>query len=43
MRVVNTAPVEFPLTASVVPDTINTEMSREAYIGGDVIMGGVSQ
>ena len=43
VRVVNTAPVEFPLTASVVPDTINTELSREAYIGGDVIMGGVSQ
>ena len=43
VRVVNTAPVEFPLTASVVPDMINTEMSREAYIGGDVVMGGVSQ
>jgi hypothetical protein len=34
IRIVNTAPVEFPMTASVVPHTVNEDM------GGDVVMGG---
>merc|ERR1712187_738125 len=36
VRVVNTAPVEFPLTASVVAHSISEDMSR----GGDAIIGG---
>jgi len=37
VRVVNTAPVEFPMTAAVVPHSINQEMSSdEVVIGGDV-------
>jgi len=37
VRVVNTAPVEFPMTAAVVPHSINHEMSSgEVVIGGDV-------
>ena len=35
IRIVNTAPVEFPMTAGVVPHTINDDMSSH-----DVIMGG---
>jgi len=35
VRVVNTAPVEFPMTASVVPHTINNYMG-----GNDVVIGG---
>ena len=35
VRVVNTAPVEFPMTASVVPHSINDQMG-----GGDVVIGG---
>ena len=40
VRVVNTAPVEFPMTAGVVPHTINEEMSSGAVLGGDVVIGG---
>ena len=37
VRVVNTAPVEFPMTAAVVPHSINQEMSSDdVVIGGDV-------
>ena len=40
VRVVNTAPVEFPMTASVVPGSINTDMNSGAVLGGDVVIGG---
>ena len=40
VRLVNTAPVEFPMTASVVPGSINNEMSTGAVLGGDVVIGG---
>jgi len=40
VRVVNTAPVEFPMTAAVVPHGINSEMSTGAVLGGDVVIGG---
>jgi hypothetical protein len=40
VRVVNTAPVEFPMTASVVPNSINEAMASGALIGGDVVLGG---
>merc|ERR1712164_89047 len=40
VRVVNTAPVEFPMTASVVPDSINEGMNYEPVLGGDVVIGG---
>merc|ERR1711907_544628 len=40
VRVVNTAPVEFPMTAAVVPHSINQEMSSGAVLGGDVVIGG---
>ena len=40
VRIVNTAPVEFPMTASVVPHSINTDMSTGAVLGGDVVIGG---
>uniref|UniRef100_A0A7S2CJZ1 Uncharacterized protein n=1 Tax=Haptolina brevifila TaxID=156173 RepID=A0A7S2CJZ1_9EUKA len=40
VRVVNTAPVEFPMTCSVVPHSINPEMSTGAVLGGDVVIGG---
>jgi hypothetical protein len=37
VRIVNTAPVEFPMTASVIAHSINDMMSGP---GGDVIIGG---
>jgi len=40
VRIVNTAPVEFPMTAGVVPHSINNEMSSGAVLGGDVVIGG---
>jgi len=40
VRVVNTAPVEFPMTAGVVPHSINNDMSSGAVMGGDVVIGG---
>ena len=43
VRVVNTAPVEFPMTASVVPDSINQDMSSGAVLGGDVVIGEIGR
>merc|ERR1711966_161318 len=40
VRIVNTAPVEFPMTASVVPNSINEDMTSGAVLGGDVVLGG---
>jgi hypothetical protein len=40
VRVVNTAPVEFPMTAAVVPHSISEEISSSAVLGGDVVIGG---
>jgi hypothetical protein len=40
VRIVNTAPVEFPMTAGVVPHSINNEMTTGAVLGGDVVIGG---
>jgi len=40
VRIVNTAPVEFPMTAAVVPHSINEGMSSDAVLGGDVVLGG---
>ena len=40
VRVVNTAPVEFPMTAAVVPHSINQYPQTGAVLGGDVVLGG---
>merc|ERR1712129_418398 len=40
VRIVNTAPVEFPMTAGVVPHSINNDMNSGAVLGGDVVIGG---
>jgi len=40
VRVVNTAPVEFPMSASVVPGAINNDLRTGPVMGGDVIIGG---
>jgi hypothetical protein len=40
VRIVNTSPVEFPMTAGVVPHSINQAMSEGAVLGGDVVIGG---
>merc|ERR1712137_172983 len=40
VRIVNTAPVEFPMTASVVPNSINEGISSRAILGDDVVIGG---
>jgi len=40
VRIVNTAPVEFPMTAAVVPDSINQDLNYGAVLGGDVVIGG---
>jgi len=40
VRIVNTSPVEFPMTASVVPHAVNDNMHSDAVLGGDVVIGG---
>jgi len=40
VRIVNTAPVEFPMTAGVVAHSINENMDYGAVLGGDVVIGG---
>merc|ERR1719454_2147497 len=37
VRIVNTAPVEFPMTAGVVPNSINQNVGSGAVLGGDVV------
>ena len=37
VRVVNTAPVEFPMTAAVVPHSINEYLDSDVIVGGDVM------
>merc|ERR1712146_400728 len=40
VRVVNTAPVEFPMTAGVVPHCINQDMASGVGGAGEVVLGG---
>jgi hypothetical protein len=40
VRIVNTAPVEFPMTAAVVPHSLSEEDMAGAILGGDVVIGG---
>eukprot|EP00618_Florenciella_parvula_P007726 CAMPEP_0119541792 /NCGR_PEP_ID=MMETSP1344-20130328/53179_1 /TAXON_ID=236787 /ORGANISM="Florenciella parvula, Strain CCMP2471" /LENGTH=285 /DNA_ID=CAMNT_0007585859 /DNA_START=125 /DNA_END=982 /DNA_ORIENTATION=+ len=40
VRIVNTAPVEFPMTAGVVPHSINQDTGDGLVLGGDVVIGG---
>jgi hypothetical protein len=40
IRIINTAPVEFPMRAGVVPHSINRDMASGAILGGDVVIGG---
>jgi hypothetical protein len=40
VRIVNTSPVEFPMSCSVVPHAINQEMGSNVVLGGDVVIGG---
>jgi hypothetical protein len=40
IRIINTAPVEFPMRAAVVPHSINANMESGAILGGDVVIGG---
>merc|ERR1719305_116824 len=40
IRIVNTSPVEFPMTAGVVPHSINENGYMGAELGGDVVIGG---
>ena len=43
VRVNNVGPMEFPMTASVVPDSFQDErmdMMGDPYFGGDVVIGG---
>merc|ERR1712228_827180 len=41
VRIVNTAPVEFPMTCAVVPNSINEDINSDVVLGGDVSYGGV--
>ena len=40
VRIVNTAPVEFPMTAGVVPHSVNEDAYGGVVLGGDVVIGG---
>lgn len=40
VRVVNTAPLEFPMSAGVVAHSVNKDLSSNAVIGGNVAIGG---
>merc|ERR1719454_1752506 len=40
IRIVNTSPIEFPMSAAVTPRAINQELSSNVVLGGDVVIGG---